>query len=225
MQVLRVTASVIFYLAFNTPLFLAGAWNWGRAWLLVAVTLSGHLIILASLARQRSGLLEERVKPVVQRDQPISDKILVLLLLATFLGLMTFIPLDVFRWRLLPQPGSLISSGGLVLVIAGLTVAYLSLRENAFAAPVVKHQEDRGHAVVDTGVYSLVRHPLYAGATAAFIGIPLWLESYAGAIFALSGIAVLAARIVFEERFLRGALAGYAAYAARVRYRLIPHVW
>jgi protein-S-isoprenylcysteine O-methyltransferase Ste14 len=101
----------------------------------------------------------------------------------------------------------------------------LALRENAFAVPVVKHQQARQHTVIDSGVYGVVRHPMYAGAVPLLVGIPLWLESYAAALLASVPIGTLAVRIVVEEQFLRRELAGYDAYTERVRYRLIPYVW
>ena len=101
----------------------------------------------------------------------------------------------------------------------------LALLENAFAAPVVKHQEERQHRVIESGVYGVVRHPMYAGTVPLLVGMPLWLESYAAAILASIPAATLAVRIVVEERFLRRELAGYDAYTQRVRYRLIPFVW
>jgi protein-S-isoprenylcysteine O-methyltransferase Ste14 len=112
-----------------------------------------------------------------------------------------------------------------VLIVAGWWIIALVFRENSFAAPVVKHQAERQHKVVDTGVYSVVRHPMYAGIFIFNVGIASWLESYAGAIAALVPMAFLAVRIVFEERFLRQQLTGYQAYREKVRYRLIPLVW
>jgi protein-S-isoprenylcysteine O-methyltransferase Ste14 len=114
---------------------------------------------------------------------------------------------------------------GLVLFVAGWWIMTLALRENAFAAPVVKHQEERQHTVIDTGVYGVVRHPMYAGAVLLLVGMPLWLESYAAAILASVPIGTLVLRILVEEQFLRRELAGYDAYTRRVRYRLIPFLW
>ena len=79
----------------------------------------------------------------------------------------------------------------------------LALRENAFAAPVVKHQKERQQRVIDSGVYSVVRHPIYAGAVLLLVGMPLWLKSYAAAVLASVPIGVLALRILLEEQFLR----------------------
>jgi len=138
---------------------------------------------------------------------------------------MVFIPLDVFRFHLLAKPETAVSSVGLVLVVIGWWIMTLALRENAFAAPVVKYQEERHQTVIDSGVYRVVRHPMYAGAVLLLVGMPLWLESYAAAMLATLPIGTLAVRILVEEQFLRGELAGYDAYTEKVRYRLIPFVW
>ena len=108
---------------------------------------------------------------------------------------------------------------------AGWWIISLVFKENAFAAPVVKHQEERHQTVIDTGVYSIVRHPMYAGAALLLIGMPLWLESNAGVLLASVPIGILVVRILFEEKFLRRELKGYDAYTKRVRYRLIPGLW
>jgi protein-S-isoprenylcysteine O-methyltransferase Ste14 len=123
------------------------------------------------------------------------------------------------------KPGPLVSSLGLVLFAAGWGIMTLALRENAFAAPVVKHQEERQQTVIDTGVYGVVRHPMYAGAVLLLVGMPLWLESYAAAMLASVPIGTLVLRILVEEQFLRRELKGYDAYTERVRYRLIPFLW
>ncbi|MGA2475893.1 MAG: isoprenylcysteine carboxylmethyltransferase family protein [Terriglobia bacterium] len=83
----------------------------------------------------------------------------------------------------------------------------------------------RRQTVIDTGVYSIVRHPMYAGDVLLMVGIPLWLESYPAALLASVPIATVALRILFEERFLRRELKGYEPYTGRVRYRLIPFLW
>ena len=213
-------------LIFAVPLFLpAGTVSWWRAWVILAGVLIGTAWAIVELARDHTGLLEERFKPPIQKSQPLADKILVLLLLVTFLGTLTLTSLDVFHLHLMRRPDVLVSSLGLILAVAGCCIAYLGLRENAFAAPVVKYQQERHHTVVQSGVYSRVRHPMYAGGSLVMFGIPLWLESYAGALCAVLAVAALIARIGIEERFLRRELSDYDAYAEKVRYRLIPLVW
>jgi protein-S-isoprenylcysteine O-methyltransferase Ste14 len=99
------------------------------------------------------------------------------------------------------------------------------MKVNPFAVPVIRLQEERHQRVVDTGVYAVVRHPMYAGFAPFAIGPALWLESYAAALLAIVPIAVLAVRSAFEERFLNRKLKGYEDYTEKVRYRLIPFVW
>jgi protein-S-isoprenylcysteine O-methyltransferase Ste14 len=221
-----IVGTIVNVLVYGFLLFgQAGTWQWWRAWVLLAVLFIGGVASLASLLPGHKDLLVERLKPVIQKGQPLGDKIIVVLFVISYVYSFAIISKDVFYWHLLPKPGVIVSSFGLVLFLVGWWIVFLALRENRFAAPVVKHQEDRHHAVVDTGVYSVVRHPMYAGVIPLLVGAALWLESYAGALFALIPIGLLAVRILFEERFLKRKLEGYGAYTQRVRYRLIPFLW
>ena len=203
----------------------AGAINWPRAWVFVGVVFAAVLAMAVGVLAHSEGLLDERLKSPLQKGQPLADKIILLLCLATWGGLIVFIPLDVFRFHLLRSPGFIISLLGLLLVVAGWWVIYLSYSENAFGAPVVRHQQERRHVVVSSGIYGIVRHPMYAGGSLGWIGASLWLGSYAAALLTVIPIGAIALRILFEEQFLRRALPGYDAYCRRVRYRLIPFVW
>jgi protein-S-isoprenylcysteine O-methyltransferase Ste14 len=207
-------------------LFLpAGTFHWWRAWVLIGVIAAGSLISELRLFPDHKDLIRERLKPPIQKGQPLADKIITLLMLLIFYGMFVFIALDVFGFHLMGRPGLLVSIAGLALLVAGWRIAYLALRENAFAALVVKGQGERGQTVVDSGAYGVVRHPMYAGAIAFFLGIPLWLESYAALGPAVFLIFLLMLRITIEEKYLRRELTGYDAYTKRVRYRLIPHLW
>jgi len=199
--------------------------SWWRAWVFLGVVLVGAAASTVSVRRASRALLEERFKSPVQEGQPLADKIIVILLIAAFAGVIAFIPLDVFRLHLMARPNRFVSSAGLILFVAGWWVMTLALRTNPFAALVVKHQEDRRQVAIGSGLYSLVRHPMYAGAITLFVGMPLWLESYAATILAGIPAGLLVLRIHIEERFLRRELPGYAAYTRRVRYRLIPRLW
>ena len=203
----------------------AGTLDWWRAWVFLGVVFVGAVASTVSVFRVNKDVLAERFKPPIQKGQPLADQIVVVLLIAGFVSVLVGMPLDVFRWHLMATPGTLVSSLGLVLFVVGWWIMTLALRENAFAAPVVKYQEDRQHTVIESGVYGVVRHPMYAGAVPLLVGMPLWLESYAAALLASVPIGILVVRIVVEEQFLRRALAGYNAYTERVRYRLIPFVW
>ncbi len=227
MFIRRLITSIVWnLLVFGTLLFLpARTLDWWRAWVLIGVLLIATVITMFGVMRTRPDLLKERLKGIIQKGQPWSDRIIVLLFMVTYLGSVAFIPIDVFYLHIFPKPNLLVSSLGLILVVVGWTVISLVFKENDFAAPVVRHQAEREHHVVDTGVYAIVRHPMYAGLALYNIGLALWLESYAAALIALVPLASLAVRIIFEERFLKNALPGYDAYTQKVRYRVVPFVW
>lgn len=208
-------------------LFLpAGTAAWDRAWAFLALLLGSLMVNIIALLPGHKELLQERLlTPPIQKKQPAADKIALTIFFMSFFGLLVFTSLDVFRLHLLRKPGALVSSLGLFFVIGGLGAIFLAFKENAFAAPVVKLQDERGQRVVDSGVYGVVRHPIYAGAVLLFMGLPLWLESYAGLLAATVPAGALAIRAVLEERFLLRELAGYGAYLRKVRYRLVPWVW
>jgi len=207
-------------------LFLpAGTFDWWRAWVLIGVIVAAWVISAVSLFPEHKDLLKERLRTPIQRGQPLADKIILLSFLLFFYGMFAFIPLDVTRFHLMGRPGSIVSFSGLVLFVLGWRLVYLALRETAFASLVVKLQEERQQRVIDSGVYGIVRHPMYAGAIPFILGIPLCLESYAAAVIALAPIFLLMLRISMEEKYLRQELTGYDAYTKRVRYRLIPYIW
>ena len=99
------------------------------------------------------------------------------------------------------------------------------MKANSYAAPVVKIQTARGHRVVSDGPYAIVRHPMYGGALLLIVGTPLLLGSWWGLATVPVIVLLLGIRAVMEERTLARELDGYADYAARVRYRLIPGIW
>ncbi|MEN3336626.1 MAG: hypothetical protein V7647_302 [Acidobacteriota bacterium] len=132
--------------------------------------------------------------------------------------------LDVGRWHLAPVPAAL-RGAALAGMAFALVLVYRSMRENRFFSAVVRVQTDRGHSVVDTGPYSIVRHPGYAGMIA---GVPLsglalgsWLSFGLALIYSM----LILRRVLFEDAFLCRNLAGYPAYTRRVTGRLIPGTW
>ncbi len=127
----------------------------------------------------------------LQKGQPLEDKIILVLFLISTLAAVVFI-----RWMSSPSPprpsATALSALGLALFVAGQALISLTFRANTFAAPVVKHQAERAQKVIDAGPYRFVRHPMYAGAALLFIGLPLWLESFAATLAALVPIGLLA---------------------------------
>jgi protein-S-isoprenylcysteine O-methyltransferase Ste14 len=225
MLLLRLTLWIVISLVlFAALLFIpAGTLDWWRGWVYLGTLTVMGVAGSAWLYVSNKPVVEERLGGLVQRGQPLADKLLVLLMLVPLLGWLLFLPLDTFHWQLLLKPGEVISSLGLVLVCFGYLLMLKAMRDNEFGAPVIKHEREQ--RVVDTGSYAVVRHPMYAGFILYIVGSGLWLESYAGVLVGLLPIGLIVARIFLEESFLRRELPDYRAYVQKVRYRLIPYVW
>ena len=221
---IRVTADA---LVVAIVLFVAaGTLAWRRAWVLLAVLLLVRVCSAIAVFRVNPALLRERATVLIHRDQPWADRLVLFAFMATaFMGVPAVAALDVFRWHVLPSPPPLLAGVGLALFAVGWMIIALALRANAFAVTVVRLQTERRHTVVDTGVYSVVRHPMYAGGLLVQVGLSFWLGSYTAALFAAIPVGLLMVRIRLEERFLRRELPGYPEYAARVRYRVLPSIW
>jgi protein-S-isoprenylcysteine O-methyltransferase Ste14 len=204
----------------------AGTVAWQRAWVLVAVLLVVRTLTAIAVFRVNPALLRERATVLVHPHQPWADRLVLMAFMGTaFVGVPAVAALDAFRWHVLPSPPLVLATLGLVLFVLGWTIIALALRENPFAVTVVRHQNERQHVVVGTGIYSVIRHPMYAGNPLVTVGLSLWLGSYAAALFAAIPLGLLVVRIGLEERFLRRELPGYREYAARVAYRLFPGFW
>lgn len=223
MQLLSVAGYVML---FATLLFApARSWHWPAAWVLLGVLLVSRGVSTVALHRGNPALLEERARFPVQRQQAPMDRILLPAFMAAFAAQVAFVSFDDWRLRLLPPPPAWVRALGLAAFVFGWAVVHRALRTNSFAVTVVRHQAERGHTVVTSGPYAIVRHPMYAGLVLVTIGLALWLGSTAGTIAALLPIALLAIRIVVEERVLRRSLPDYARYADTVRWRLVPGLW
>ena len=98
-------------------------------------------------------------------------------------------------------------------------------RASVLTWTTVRHQAERGQQVIAEGACAVVRHPMYAGLLLIMSGLALWLGSTAGVMASFVPAGILALRVRFEEHLLRAALADYAAYAARVRWRMLPGFW
>jgi protein-S-isoprenylcysteine O-methyltransferase Ste14 len=220
-----VTQTLVWFGSMGLLLFLpAGTLNWPAAWLYLAEMVSLSLIVGLLLAKHDPGVLKERLASPVQKTQPTADKILLSIILVVIFGSMAFMALDAVRFGWSDMPVWVQAIGALTLLVSVL-FNYRTLRENSFAAPVVKIQQERGHTVISTGPYAYVRHPFYVGAILFFLGTPLLLGSWWGLLATLLLIILLAVRIQIEERTLRTGLPGYQEYTQQVRYRLIPHLW
>jgi len=221
---LILSAQIIAWIAIIavTLLWPAGTLDYPGAWAFLILFTVAAFVISFWLYRYNPRLLRERMAPPVQRQQKPWDRVFLSTFIVLFFGWMAFMARDAARANFAAVAVWLQVVGG-VAVVLGLFGCWLALRENTFAAPVVKIQE--GQKPIDTGVYGIVRHPMYAGAIVYLIGMPLLLGSWQGLMLTPILILALSWRIVNEERTLLTELPGYDDYTARVRYRLIPHVW
>lgn len=227
MLVLRGLIGGLIQLAVLAALLLipTGTWYWPRAIQFLVVYGLVNSVSIVALARLAPDSLEARLSAPSAESQPVADRVVTTCLIVSLLAWFAFIPVDVFHLRLLPPPPSEVSVLGVILMLAGYGCIWSTLFQNAFAAPIVKDQSDRGQVLIDTGLYARVRHPFYLGILLFFMGLALWLGSYASALGLLLPFAFLAVRIKVEETTLGATLPGYADYTTRVRYRLIPFVW
>lgn len=222
----RVSLTCLYLLAYPLLLIgLSGDWSWLEGWLfsLWFVLLSGATMLY--LYRKDPALLAERYRRPGTGNEASWDRYVVYSLGALFLGWFAVMPLDARRFGWTPVMPLWVTVLGAALLMVGSFFMFRAFADNTFLSPLVRIQSERKHRVVSTGVYGLVRHPLYLGATCMALGAPLFLGSLWGLACGALIVAVLMIRIVGEERLLVSQLAGYASYREKVRYRLLPFVW
>jgi protein-S-isoprenylcysteine O-methyltransferase Ste14 len=213
------------FAVFAALLFVcAGTLLWPAGWAFMALFFGFALAIVLWLARKEPELLAERMSSPMQSGQPLWDKVFVVAVMVLFVAWLILMPLDAVRFGYSEVPGWLQIFGALGVVLS-FYIMFLTFRENAYLAMVVKVQQERGQSVVSTGPYRYVRHPMYASTLLFFPGSALLLGSWWGLMFCTVLLGLLVWRIPLEERMLENGLDGYNEYERDVRYRLIPHVW
>ncbi len=205
-------------------LFLpAGRLDWPGAWLFLAEMGLVGFGMGVWLARHDPDLLAERMKPPFQRAQPGWDRWFLIAIASLGAGWLVLMGLE--RRLAGGQLPFWLAVAGAVLMLISFAIVQWTFQTNSFASAVVRIQTERGHKVISTGPYALVRHPMYAGAALILLSVPLMLGSLWGLILAPAMIAMLGLRAVKEERVLAAGLEGYADYMRRVRFRLVPGLW
>lgn len=216
--------NLIWVVVMGALLFMpAGTLHWRAAWIFLGTIAILGIAGGSWLAKHDPALLAERMHPMMQSDQPAADKIFMLVF--GFVALIWFLAIGFDkRYHASDMPLALQVLGFAMLVLSGGFIMWV-MRENSFAAPVVKLQTERGHRVVSTGPYAWVRHPMYSGTVLFFVGAPLLLGSWWGVAMSPLFVLLFAIRVRIEERALVAGLPDYADYARRVRYRLVPGLW
>jgi protein-S-isoprenylcysteine O-methyltransferase Ste14 len=208
--------------AFGAMLFVpAGTFDYWQAWVFLAVVAVAAWVPNIHVLRTDPVVRQRRMSGGPTAETRIAQKILIAGLYASLAAMVVVSVLD-HRFGMSSVPASICLVGD-VLVAAGLGVVALVIIQNSYAAATVRVQE--GQTVVSTGLYGLVRHPMYTGNVVMLIGIPLALGSYLGLVFVVPALIVLALRIRDEEKLLQEQLNGYREYTEKVRHRLVPGMW
>lgn len=204
---------------FGALLFLpAGTIDYPNGWLLIGLLFGPMLILGAVLLVKAPQLLRKRLNTKEKEDQ---QKQVVGLSLLMFAGGFVLAGLD-FRFGWTGVPGWLVAAASAVLVVSYGLYAEV-MRENAYLSRTVEIQEDQ--KVIDTGLYGIVRHPMYMVTTTLFLSIPLVLGSWIAFAVFLIYPGLMVKRIKNEEMVLEEGLPGYREYRTRVKYRMIPFIW
>lgn len=202
---------------------LGGRWDWLEGWGLAAAFFAYLVGTSLWLVRYAPGLSSERARAVAQPGS-LAERLIQIWAVVVLLALIVVSALDGgrFRWSTVPPAARL--AGWLVL--AGYFALNLwVLAHNAYLSAVVRIQAERGHTVVTTGPYRIIRHPMYAGLCLLAAGLPLALGSAWGLIPGALLAVTFVLRTQQEDRFLAAHLPGYREYAQQTRYRLLPGVW
>jgi protein-S-isoprenylcysteine O-methyltransferase Ste14 len=201
----------------------AGTLSWGRGWRFLGVLLLCMVVLMAYLWRANPEIYAAR-NQMVDAGTKAWDLALMPILGALLLAILVVAALDDARFRWSPTPDGVVWSGYLLLA-AGFWLSAWAQGVNRHFEPSVRIQTDRGHRVVDTGPYAVIRHPGYASCIFLGSGIALGLGSWWALVPAALLQIALGYRTLREEATLRAELPGYAEYMRRVKYRWVPGVW
>jgi protein-S-isoprenylcysteine O-methyltransferase Ste14 len=220
---------IVVLLAPFIPMIVSGRWDWWQAWAYAVASILAFILSRLIVARKHPDLIAERARFMQARDTKPWDKIL-----APLLGLGSVLILVVagldkyYAWSpASTDPSALLRTS--LIALAGVVLGYgfssWALAENRFFAGTVRIQTERGHHVVSTGPYRIMRHPGYAGGLLGYVFIPLLLDSVWAWIPSILLMIVMVVRTALEDKTLQAELPGYKEYAQKTRYRLIPGIW
>jgi protein-S-isoprenylcysteine O-methyltransferase Ste14 len=205
-------------------LFLpAGTFSWALGWWFLAVFTALTLIAIVWLWRVNPEIFAARNR-LAREGSKGWDIVVASLTMVAIAAILPVAALDNARFGWAPAPGWAIALG-YVLLVASYAWTGWAQAVNRHFEPTVRIQTERGHRVIDTGPYAVMRHPGYIGAVVLSVGIALALGSLWALVPAAAVALLLAGRTLAEEATLKAELAGYSDYTTRVRYRWVPGVW
>ena len=196
----------------------AGTTEYWQGWLLIGILFVPMFAAGLFMMVKRPDLLRKRLNA---REEQGEQRIVVALSGLLFIAAFVTAGLNHrFCWILLP---AWVSYAAAAVFLAGYALYAEVIRENEWLSRTIEVQE--GQKVVDTGLYGIVRHPMYMSTLLIFLSMPLVLGSPISFLIMLLFIPVIAKRIHNEESVLEEGLEGYTEYEKRVRYRMIPFIW
>ena len=210
------------FVVFGLMLFFpAGTFNYWQALIFLVVVVLAAWAPSIYWVRTNPAALEARMRGGPTAETRMAQTVVIAGLYLSLAAMVLVSVIDHrFGWSAVPTATCVV---GDVLVAVGLGAVALVIIQNSYAAATVRVQA--GQKVISTGLYGLVRHPMYTGNVIMMVGIPLALGSYWGLVFVVPGLIVLASRIRDEEKLLQKDLDGYREYTQKVRYRLVPCMW
>ena len=221
---LKRIATVFFAtVAFGVILFAsAGLLEWRRGWIYVAAQFLASAAGVVFLLVTNPELLNARGRK--HSDTKSFDKVFAALYVFLLIALPVVAGLDAvrFRWSAMPV-GAVVA--GVLLFLGGEAPIIWSMAVNPFLETTVRIQTDRGHSVIRSGPYQLVRHPMYVGLILQHIAVPMVLGSWWAYIPAGLIVVLFIVRSRFEDVTLREGLTGYMQYSQNTRYLLVPGIW
>ena len=200
-------------------LFLpAGTFSFFNGWLFMSILFIPMFLAGIVMMFKNPALLKSRLDAKEkQKEQSLVIKLSGLMFLAGFIVAGLGVR---FNWYILPTPVVIVAT--VLFLIAYLIYAEV-LRENTYLSRTIEVQENQ--KVIDTGLYGIVRHPMYSATLLLFLSMPIVLGSVYSFLIFLAYPFIIAKRIKAEEEFLEKELSGYSEYKKKVKYRLIPFIW
>lgn len=206
-------------------LIISGDLLWPAGWIFCFWFILLCFSTILYLYREDPALLDERYKQPGAGNQEGWDKYVVYGIVIGFMLWIVIMPLDAKRFGWSPAFPLWLNVFGGAMLAGSFFLFFRSYTDNTFLSPLVRIQEERKQRVVSTGVYGIVRHPMYLGGILMFFGAPLLVGSGYGLLAGLGLTVLLTARIIKEEEMLGRELDGYREYMQKVRYRLVPFLW
>lgn len=215
-------SSILGIAGFALLLFIpAGTLRYWQAWAFLGVFTAASLLPSLYLNRLDPAAIERRRRAGPKAETRPVQKVVVTGILVSFTGMLMIAGLDRrYGWSQMPTAVSIL---GDIMLAVGLGVSILVVFQNRYAAATITIEE--GQPLASTGLYGVVRHPMYSASVVMMIGMALALGSYWDLMVTALGAGLLVVRILDEEKLLGEQLAGYRDYTDEVRYRLVPLVW